>query len=188
MKSQKIESGGNERASAEYLRVGRLPMKELERMMLRGEPPDGDALAGWQFRGQNCADFSRLLGIKKFIKGFYRSDAGQLFGYNIPVVQNGLEEPWEYKGGVARPFGFYRVDPVEAAARDNAYLGSLLLDYGRGGNHDLDPTSRLRDYLVRVERGSDELLLGKALVAVGPLRVPVGFFLLERLRRSAYGR
>jgi hypothetical protein len=188
MKSQRAEAH-SELPSAEYLRLGALPSKELETLMLRGEAPDPERLAGWEFRGTNVAAFTKLLGIKKFIKGFYRSSAGQLLGYNIPVVQDAVTEPWRYKHGESpRRFGFYRVDPVDPAARDNAYLNSLLLDYGRGGNHELDPTSTLRDYLVRVERGADDLLLGKAFVAVGPLRVPVGFFVLERLRASAFRR
>lgn len=192
MKSQKMVEPRTETASSEYLELGRQPMKELERVMLRGEPPEPDELAGHEWRGMNVADFTKVLGIKKFIKGFYKNAAGQLYGYNVPVVQDALTDPWskvvKKGGGEARPFGFFRVDPVDPATRDNAYLGSLLLDYGRGGNHDLDPTSRLRDYLVRVNRGSDELLLGKAFVAVGPLRVPVGFFVLERLRPSAFRR
>jgi hypothetical protein len=188
MKSQKVETR-SETPSSDYLQLGYLPPRELETVLLRGEPPDPDALAGFEFRGMNAARFTRLLGIKKFIKGFYKNDAGQLYGYNIPVVQDGLEDPWRYKNEQdPKRFGFYRVDAVDPAATDNAYLSSLLLDYGRGGNHDLDPTSRLRDYLVRVNRGSDELLLGKALVAVGPLRVPVGFFILERLRPSSFRR
>jgi hypothetical protein len=188
MKSQRIDPRPADLPSSEYLRLGALPMKELEAILVRGEPPDPDALAGWEHRGMNTAAFTKVLGIKKFIKGFYRNAAGQLFGYNIPVVQDADSEPWRYKHEAPRRFGFYRVDPVDPATRDNAYLNALLLDYGRGGSHDLDPTSRLRDYLVRVERGSDELLLGKALVAVGPLRVPVGFFLLERLRPTDFRR
>jgi hypothetical protein len=60
----------------------------------------------------------------------------------------------------------------------------VLLDYGRGGNKPLDPTAGLRDYLVRVDPGNDDLFLGKAYYAVGPLRVPSNFFLLERHRRG----
>ena len=36
--------------------------------------------------------------------------------------------------------------------------------------------------MVRVDPGSDELLLGKAYFATGPARIPVGFFLLEQRR------
>jgi hypothetical protein len=176
-------------ASPAYLGLGRLPFRELEAIMLRGERPDPRALAGREFRGMNVAAFTKLLGIKKFIKGFYENESGQLYGYNMPVVQNRLDEPWLYKNpGDPRRFGFFRVDPVDAATRDNAYLSSLLLDYGRGGNHELDPTSGLRDYLTRVDRGSDELLLGKAYYALGPLRVPAGYFVLERLRETDFRR
>jgi hypothetical protein len=181
-------SRSTELPSAEFLRIGALPGKELEAIMLRGERPDGDRLAGWEFRGMNTPAFTKLLGIKKFIKGFYKSTGGQLFGYNVPVVQDATTAPWRTKGDEPRRFGFYRVDPVDAATRDNAYLGSLLLDYGRGGNHELDPTSGLRDYLVRVEPGSDDLLLGKAFYALGPLRVPTSYFVLERLRPSSFSR
>ena len=62
----------------------------------------------------------------------------------------------------------------------------MCLDYGRGGNGRLNPISTLRDYLVRVVPGSDDLLLGKAFVAVGWPRVPVGYFLLERYRPGDY--
>lgn len=185
MKSKKITS---DTASTEYLRLETLPARELEAILLRGERPDPEHLAGWEFRGMNTPKFARLLGIKKFVKGFYKSATGQLYGYNIPVQQNRLDEPWVYKGSEPRRFGFYRVDAVDAAARDNAYLNALLLDYGRGGNHELDPTSGLRDYLVRVHPGSDDLLLGKALYALGPLRVPTSYFVLERLRPTDFAR
>ncbi len=178
-----------ERPSAEYLRIGALPARELEAVLLRGDTPDPEQLAGWEFRGLNTPSWARWLGIQKFVKGFYKSAAGQLFGYNIPVRQNPLDGPWEYKNPKdPRRFGFYRVDLVDAAQKDNAYLHALLLDYGRGGNADLDPTSGLRDYLVRVERGADDLLLGKAYYALGPLRVPTSYFVLERLRPTDFKR
>jgi hypothetical protein len=43
-----------------------------------------------------------------------------------------------------------------------------------------DPSRLLRDYVVRVREDSDDLLLGKAFVALGPARLAAGFFLLER--------
>jgi hypothetical protein len=123
------------------------------------------------------------------MKGFYKNAAGQLYGYNMPVAQNPPGAAWELRDPASpRRFGFFRVDRVDAATRDNAYLHALLLDYGRGGGSELDPTTRLRDYLVRVEPGADDLLLGKAFVAIGPARVPVSFFVLERLRPTDFRR
>ena len=70
---------------------------DYEAQFMRGTTPSLDALAGWEWRGLNTPPWFRLLGIKKFIKGFYR-DGGQLWGYNCPVEQNGMREPW-----IARP-------------------------------------------------------------------------------------
>jgi hypothetical protein len=177
-------------ASTRYRDVGALPPRELDLLMLRGETPSLEALCGWEFRGMNTPDWANLLGIKKFIKGFYRDAAGRIFGYNEPAWQNALAGPWIARPSDAHPkrCGFYRVDTVDPTSRDNAYLHALLLDYGDGGNATLDPTSTLRDYVVRIERGSDDLLLGKAFIAAGPLRVPVSHFILERHRPSDFRR
>jgi hypothetical protein len=158
---------------------------ELERVFLRGHTPDPDALEGWQFRGANAPDWARLLGIKKFIKGFWREPDG-LYGYNCPVAQDGVYQPWRAlpSDQTPRRFGFYRVTPVDATARDNAYLHALLLDYGRGPNPIWEPARGLRDYLVQVDRGNPDLYLGKAYYALGPLRVATNFFILERHRRA----
>jgi hypothetical protein len=43
---------------------------------------------------------------------------------------------------------------------------------------------RLRDYLVQVTPGSNDLLLGQAFLAVGRARVAVGWFALERLHED----
>ena len=177
--------------SPEYRQVGALPARELERLMVRGDTPDPGALAGWEFRGINTPAWARLVGITKFIKGFYRErQGGALYGFNEPVVQNGPGAPWIAKphDGSPKRFGFYAVTAVDPTSRDNAFLHALLLDYAQGGNFFADPTNTLRDYLVRVERGSDDLLLGKAYVAAGPARVPVSYFLLERHRPHDFAR
>lgn len=177
-------------ATPEYRRLGALSARELEAIMRRGETPKMEALAGWEFRGLNATRWSSWVGIHKFIKGFYRDAQGRVYGYNVPVVQNREDEPWVAKPTDARPkrFGFFRVDAVDPTSKDNAFLNAVILDYSRGTNPIWDPTNTIRDYVVRVERGSDELLLGKAYVAAGPVRVPVSYFLLERHRPTDYRR
>ena len=179
-------------ASTEYLKVGSLPADELEKIMLRGEAPPLSALVGWEWRGLNTQGWAKPAGIKKFIKGFFETDAGEVYGYNEPVVQNRLDQPWIAKPSDVEPkrVGYVGVEPGDPTARDNAYLSSLLLDYGRGGNPKLDPSQALRDYVVRVHPGSDELLLGTAFLAVGParVRVPKSFFVLEKHRPTSYKR
>lgn len=160
-------------------------MKQLERVFLRGVTPDLDSLVGWELRGMNTPKWAKLLGIKKFIKGMYRRD-GVVYGYNCPVVQNGIDEPWLAKPSDDRPkrFGFYRVERVDPTSRDNEYLHSVLLDYGRGGNNRLDPTNGLRDYLVQVDADNPDLFLGKAYYRLGPLCPPTSFFVLQRHRKA----
>ena len=175
--------GGNERGKAAAL--ARLGNDELERVFHRGVTPDAQGLVGWEFRGHNTPPWFRLLGIQKFVKGFFTDGDGGVWGYNSPVVQDGVERPWRIKPSDDQPkrFGFYTVAPVDAAAKDNRYLHALLLDYGRGRNPRLDPSAGLRDYLVQVERDDADLLLGKAYYALGPLRVPTfSFFVLDRHR------
>jgi len=171
--------------SDRYYQLERLGGKALETVFLRGLTPDLDQLAGWEFRGTNTPDFTKVLGIKKFIKGFYRRD-GEVWGYNTPVVQNDIRAPWIARPSESAPrrFGFYRVAPVDPTSRDNHYLHAVLLDYGRGDNPRTDPSRTLRDYLVQVDPGNPDLYLGKAYVAAGPLRVPTSFFIIERFHRG----
>jgi hypothetical protein len=116
-----------------------------------------------------------LLGIRKFIKAFFTVPGDVAFGCNAPVEQNGLDGEWLAEPDEANPkrYGFFRVGVV------------LLLDYSRGHNKPYDPSGLLRDDVVRVDPGSDELLLGKAYLALWPVRVPVCFFLLERCGPTA---
>jgi hypothetical protein len=171
-------------ASPVYTRLARRSTAELEAMLVRGETPSLQSLVGCEYRGYNIAPMTALLGIRKFIKVFFTASDGAVFGCNTPTVQNGLRGPWVAKPSedVPKRYAFFRVLPVDPTGRDNAYLHALLLDYGQGGNPFSDPSRFLRDYLVRCDAGSDDLLLGKAYTAIGPLRMPAGFFILERRR------
>lgn len=176
------------RPSSRALAMFRAAGDELEQLMLRGETPDFEAMSGWEYRGRNVAFWAERAPIRKFIKGFYTDGAGQGMGYNVPVVQNPDAERWIAKPHDDDPkrFGFYTVKPVDAGSKENAYLQALLLNYSEGGNFPLDPSNVLRDYLVRVVPGSDDLILGKALLALGPARVASNYFVLERHRPTRY--
>lgn len=173
------------------LALERAPWASIEQTFQRGVTPDVDALVGWEFRGINRfplhpLPIPELLGIKKFVKGFYRGEDGRVMGYNCPVVQNVLDGRWRTKPSDTSPkrFGFYEVHAVDPTSRDNAYLHAVLLDYGKGGNKPWDPTSGLRDYVVQVDADNPDLYLGKAYYALGPARLATSFFILERLRRG----
>jgi hypothetical protein len=165
--------------SRRALALEQTSMRGLEQEFMRGGTPDVDDLVGWEFRGinhlpLNVLPIAQLVGIKKFVKGFYRAEDGRVMGYNRPVGRNALDGRWHV---APKRFGFYEVHDVDATSRDNHYLHAVLLNYGRGGNKPLDPTSVLRDYVVQL---GDDLYLGKAYSALGPLRVPSNFFILER--------
>lgn len=175
--------------SPRALQLERTPMRELEHVFVRGVTPDLDQLVGWEFRGinhlpLNSARIAELAGIKKFVKGFYRAEDGRVMGYNIPVGRNTLDGRWHLKPSDSEPkrWGFYEVAAVDPTARDNDYLHAVLLDYGKGGNPRLDVSQNLRDYLVQIDPKNPDLYLGKAFYALGPLRIPAGFFILERHR------
>jgi len=170
------------------------PTSELERVMRDGVAPTFDELVGWEWDGVNVGLVPGLLGIRKFRKGFYRGpnrvESGPepcVHGYNIPVRQNGVSNEHSAKPSDARPkrFGFYRVYQASLSPKHNLYPKALLLDYGLGANG-LDPSRFLRDYLVKVNPDSSDILLGKAYLALGVIRPFVGFFVLRRALRHEF--
>jgi hypothetical protein len=170
--------------SSAALALEQTSMGELEKIFQRGTQPDLELLVGWEFRGinhlpLNVLPLAQLAGIKKFVKGFFRREDGTVIGYNSPVKNNALDGRWHV---APKRFGFYEVAPVDATAHDNKYLHAVLLDYGKGDNPLYDPSRLLRDYLVQVDRNNPDLFLGKAYGALGPLRLPTNFFILERFR------
>jgi hypothetical protein len=164
-------------ASQAFRALATRSRRELEEIHRRGETPDVAALLGYEFRGFNHPALMGLLGIRKFIKGFFPA-RGEAYGFNTPVKQTGLEGDWLPKPTDANPkrFAFYSVEADRVAT--GRHPNAVLLDYSRGDSR--PPTTLLRDYVVRADSGSDERLLGKAYFHVGPARIPVGFFLLER--------
>jgi hypothetical protein len=170
-------------ASTKLFHLASLPARELEELLREGEAPDRQTLAGSEYRGVNTPTWTRVAGIRKFIKGFYLADDGErILGYNIRVRQGSLQEPWSRLPGEDSPrrFAFFAVDRVDPRSRDHAYPNALLLDYSHG-RRTAGLSRLLRDYLVRIEPGSDTLLLGKAYLAVAGFGIPVSFFILDRL-------
>ncbi|MBN2496014.1 MAG: hypothetical protein JXR96_15585 [Deltaproteobacteria bacterium] len=165
----------------DYLTLASADGDFLEEVMLSGSAPDAEKLAGWEFRGYNSLDLTTVLGFRKFKKGFYKGDSG-VSGYNVKVEQNGLIDPWvdQVKKGESVKHGWYDVKDIDPSSTDNLYPNSLLLDYASDRNPKLDPSRVLRDYLVQVDPGNPDLLLGKAFVALADKRVFVSYFVLER--------
>jgi hypothetical protein len=163
-------------------------LRELDVIFAEGTMPPLDQLAGWEFRGYNVSPIAELIRARKFKKGFYRDREGgtSIRGYNVKVKQNGLLNPWidVIQDGEPVRHGLYEVRPARPGERDAKHPHALLLDYGRGGNPPYDPSQALRDYLVQVYADNPDLHLGKAYGALGPLRVPLGYFVLERYNEA----
>lgn len=166
----------------------------LERLIRMGQQPDMSGLVGWEFKGYNVLEAAEVLGIRKFKKGFYLEDPDAdtslgITGYNVQVHPNTLGEPWIDKTRQGEPVrhGWFDVYPVSLSERDNKYPNALLLNYGLSPkNVVLDPSRGLRDYLVQLYTDNPDLLLGKATYALGPLRVALNFFVLERHNESSF--
>jgi hypothetical protein len=161
---------------------------ELEKLLRGSSGPALESLVGFEWRGYNTTWRTRLLGIQKFSKGFFR-DGERVEGYNIPVQQNGLDTPWLHLPTPEAPrrFGFYCVAQVDRESVDNLYLQAILLDYGASPRNAAYRIERLlRDYVVQPDPANPDLLLGKAYFALGGLRLPSNFFVLERLRPTTW--
>src|SRR5690606_22005234 len=103
---------------------------QREVLMRNGVAPRFEDLVGWEFGGDNAVPLFRLLGIRKFVKGFYegppRSPRGPepfVQGYNIDVANNADDGPHLLKPSKDAPkrYGFYRVHAVVPGARDDRY-------------------------------------------------------------------
>ena len=176
-----------QQASDAYRKLALSSNAELEAVFRAAPTPDAKQLAGWEFRGYNTPFFARLLGIQKFVKGFFQEPGKDVEGYNVPVQQNGLDGPWLHKPNADAPkrFGYYNVYRVKAGERDNVYSNALLLNYGASPRNAFYRVERvLRDYVVQPYADNPDLYVGKAYLALGPVRVPSNFFILERLRKA----
>jgi hypothetical protein len=173
--------------SARYIELAGMAKPELDAMFAAGDSPDVRALTGFEFRGYNYPRAAAVLGIRKFIKAFYLDSSQRPFGCNTPVARNALAGDWLPRPSADRPkrYAFFLVEPASPAAADPLRHGAVLLDYGRGGNPPYQIARILRDYLVRVEPGSDDLLLGKAFFVVAGARLASSYFLIERYRPLA---
>jgi len=175
--------------------LARKSTKELHEIFMRGLQPRLEDLEGWEFRGWNVSSLTRVLGFQKFKKGFqhivrpskvtsineYKQST--LHGYNVVVRQNRLVDPHLALPNELHPkrHGFYLVAPVTMGEKDCKYPHALLLDYSKGPTNPIwDPSTLLRDYLVKPDPENADLFLGKAYLALGPQRVFAGYFILER--------
>lgn len=150
---------------------------DLARALAAGRAFDPAVIAGWTYHGTSLGlpAWIERLTWKTFAKAFVRDPDNHVRGWNVRC-QQATPPTWAPRtrsNGIPVTFGHF-------AVVTDATSGSVLLDYGRGGNRRVDPVGAVRDPLVALDDNAD-LLLGRSLVAIAgrTLSTP-SFFLLER--------
>lgn len=169
-----------------YRRLCRAPAAELDQAFARGTTPDPEKLCGWEFYGYNVGLIAGPLGIRKFKKAFYRRAKGRtpVGGYNCRVRPTPLEGPWVNGGPGGAYQGYYDVKPAAAGARVASHPNSLYLDYGSEPSNSLFDGSFLRDFLVQPDPAEPDVFLGRAYAQLGPVVLPISYFVLQRAHRA----
>jgi hypothetical protein len=166
---------------------------DLETLFICGTTPRLREVLGWEYRGRNISLVSAMLRIRRFIKGFLKpltdtDPPGIAAGYNLWARQSDetRDNNWIpiLKDGKPLRHGFYGICRVRPDAADNKYPHAFLLDYSLGRNPWYYPGRFLRDYVVQVYPDDPRLLIGKAYVALGSVRLFGGYFVMERAARN----
>ena len=148
--------------------------------MKSGPTPQPTELLG-SWRGVNKGVATMAID-RQFIKEFYLVN-GQVFGDNVSVRQVAdsqlLRCGWQpivnQQTGQPHRQGRFR---VECPQGHGAFRHGLVLNYAAGGNG-RDPSRLIWDQVVKLD---DNHMLGRATIRVGLAKVPVAFFVLERIQ------
>ncbi len=171
--------------------LAKLNTKQMDALMLIGGTPTMEDVLGYEYRGYNMNAGTVILGTRKFKKGFFGDVAkNHAWGYNVLVKQNNMSEPWLAKPDEQNPGRkyFFKLLPAGSGC-DARYDHSLFVDYASSGEYFiLHPTRYTVDYLVYPDPENHDLMLGKSDAVIGPIRLPLGYFILERHNKSTYGR
>jgi hypothetical protein len=163
--------------------VRALDRASLGVLLREGHSIDAASLANTRYRGTSLGlpAFVERLTWKTFRKVFHHDAArNELRGWNVRVEQRGIDDETVplRRGGRAVSFGHYRVVEPHARQVPSGCDRGLLIDYGA---YERGPMGRVRDPIVAVNEGSNELLLGWSYVDVGfaTMGTPI-FFTLQR--------
>ena len=156
----------------------------LEQYLRAARGPAPESLAGFEWRGFNLSWRVKLLGLQKFVKGFFEAGSG-VEGYNIPVLQNGLDRPWRQQPTPEDPrrYAFYRVTRVDAQSVDQSLPASHPARLRR---QPAQPAAGRRAAAARLRRSARPGQRGAA-VGQGLLRVRALSAGVEFLRHRAAG-
>jgi hypothetical protein len=160
--------------------------KQLHQTLKEGHAVDPTWLDDTEYHGISLGlpAFMDHVAWKTFQKSFHRDpETGKLRGFNVRLEQTGVKGPVKplIKKGVPKSFGHFAVVSLENKNAPGKTGPGVLLDYGRGKNHSLDPIRFLRDPLVALEPDDPSLLFGWSYVELGKRRISTpSFFALRR--------
>ncbi len=158
-------------------------LRYYRNLMRCNSAPSPTELAG-MWRGVNKG-VATLAIDRQFIKEFYYVN-GCLFGDNVSVCQvsdcalpeSGWQPIVDACTGTWKRQGRFAVECPQGRGR---YSHGLVLNYAAGGNG-RDPSRRIWDQVVKLD---DNHMLGRATVRIGLAKVPVAYFVLERIALPA---
>ncbi len=156
------------------------------RIMMQGTTPTPQELSG-QWRGVNRG-IVQAAGYNQFIKEI-KPQNGRWQGDNIQVNQVQSHQV-RYSGWnpimksstmgynpAAERKGQFAVQP---ANQRGVFGHGVVFSYRNGGNAKNDPARLLEDRLVKID---DNHMIGRATANFGPIRIPLSYFVLERVEQ-----
>ncbi len=178
-----------------FEKLGAQSLPALDSVLAEGKAPALSSIVGWEFRGWNvyaavAKPLMGAMGFRRFAKGFFLDDedtaadeADHIRGYNVMIRPGKIDEPWTGKPSDESPkrHSFYNAFPPGTGERTEEHDHALFLNYNIPENGVFDGKG-IRDYVVQVNEGDPDLLLGKAYFHLGPISVVAGFFILQRWR------
>ena len=156
------------------------------KIMSQGVTPQPYELTG-QWKGVNRG-VVEIAGFNQFIKEIQYKD-GHLVGDNIQVKQvpsgKVRQQGWHplpapqngrYQPDAVKRVGKYAVQPPN----NRGHFGNaVILSYRDGGNAKNDPARVLVDRVVKID---DNHMVGRAVANLGIVRIPISYFVLERVK------
>ncbi len=170
--------------------ISTLSEKQLAEIMKHGATPALAHVAGYEFNGYNFNWMTTVTQTRKFKKGFYGRPAdGFLWGYNVPVEQNAITEPWIARSDDLGPIKYYPFKTFGAGMDGNSkHANGLVIDYKKSDQYPFwNPVQQTIDYLVFAEPGNTDLLLGISYLRTFLGNIKMGYFALERHNPSQRG-
>jgi len=167
--------------SVDLMNTKNFRLKDYRRMFRCGQTPTSADLVGrWRGVNKGIVEFA---GYRQFIKEI-KPECCSLSGDNIMVhqVSNDLLRccGWQAKSDPASWDGYERKGKfaIGGAGGIGPFKHGVVFSYRKGGNRKLDPVRLLVDRVVKID---DNHLLGRATANFGPLRIPLAYFVLERI-------